>query len=177
MEKAWVGEHQRKHQCEALPCPWQLRLRKAQQLMHHRAVSQRHMLQKVGQNKESSGNFQLIFSSIKWTITTRKWDLPCIKPVKDIFFYQLLSCISNCTTGSDYMNWNSHNCIDEYAHNIDTWKLSRKTVVSGEALPESLEEAANRNIICQPSDITQDIGLYQPKAWALLSTPEITKIP
>lgn len=60
-KKARVGEHQRNHQCETLPCPWQLRLRTAQQLMHHRALSQRHILWKVGQNKERSGNYQWIF--------------------------------------------------------------------------------------------------------------------
>lgn len=101
--KARVGEHQSVHQCETLPCPWQLRLRKAQQPMRHRALSQRHMLQKVGQNMMCSGNYLWIFSlSIQKTLIGVTWHLPSWNPV----WYHSFSWPPLFTVWSDYMDLN-----------------------------------------------------------------------
>lgn len=121
--KVAVGwKHQRNHQCETLPCPWQLRLRTAQQLMHHRVLSQRHIRWKVGQNNEGSGNYQWISSHRQWTMTHSMWDLFSQQPVKTLLFSGSHHA-STITMGGDYMNLN----LPQFNTSVDPrWLLSLK---------------------------------------------------
>lgn len=70
--------------------------------MHRRALSQRHILWKVGQNKKCSGNYQWIFLSTQCTMTHNMWDLASQRPLKTVLFSWLPSCVYN------YCGWWLH---------------------------------------------------------------------
>lgn len=182
-ENTCVGKHQRNHQCETLPCPWQLRMRTARQLMHRGALSRRHKPWKVGQNKECSQTYQQVFIFFFFPPEyTMYCDAPHVR-----FSISMRSktpfspgCrhASTISTGSDYMNLN----WPQFDTSVDPrWLLSFERHVARPCwlrvgMQRAKKGRATWNISRQFANMNEDASPWGPEVGMFVALPSLLSV-